>query len=102
VVGDFDPAEVQKLATEFFGSWKSPAPYARVTRSWQKLDTVNKSFETPDKANAVLAAVVTLKMDDDDPDYIPLAIANQIFGGDPKSRLWMRIREKDGLSYGVQ
>jgi zinc protease len=24
-----------------------------------------------------------------------------IFGGDPKSRVWRRIREKDGLSYGT-
>jgi zinc protease len=102
VVGDFDPAEMQKVATELFGSWKSPTPYARITRSWQKLETVNQSFQTPDKTNAMLAAVMTLKMDDDDPDYIPMAIANQIFGADPKSRLWTRIREKEGLSYGVQ
>jgi zinc protease len=102
VVGDFDPVELQKVATELFGSWKSPAPYSRVTRTWQKLENVNETFETPDKANALLGAVITLKMDDEDPDYVAMVIASQIFGGDPKSRLWLRIREKDGLSYGVQ
>jgi zinc protease len=101
VVGDFDPAEVQKAATELFGSWKSPAPYSRVTRTWTKLEPVNESFDTPDKANAMVAAVITLKIDDDDPDYFKLWIANNIFGSDPKSRLFKRIRETDGLSYSV-
>jgi zinc protease len=101
VVGDFDPAEVQKAATELFGSWKSPGSYTRVTRNWQKLDTVNQSFDTPDKANAMLAAAMTLKIDDDDPDYFKLLIANNILGNGPKSRLFKRIRETDGLSYSV-
>ncbi len=30
VVGDFDAAEVSKLASELFGSWKSPRPFMRV------------------------------------------------------------------------
>ena len=34
VVGDFDAAEVQKLATELFDTWKSPQPYKAVTRTW--------------------------------------------------------------------
>jgi len=101
VVGDFDPAEVQKVATELFGTWKSPKTYTRVTRNWTKLQPVNQSFDTPDKANAMLAAIITLKLDDDDPDYFKLWIANNIFGNGAKSRLWKRIRETDGLSYSV-
>ena len=31
-----------------------------------------------------------------------MLLANEMFGGDTKSRLWQRIREKEGLSYGVQ
>ena len=30
VVGDFDAAEISKLASELFGSWKSPRPFTRV------------------------------------------------------------------------
>jgi zinc protease len=40
-------------------------------------------------------------MDQQDPDYPAMVLADRIMGGDEKSRLWVRIREKDGLSYGV-
>ena len=101
VVGDFDPMDVQKLAAELFGSWKSPAAYDQVKRNWQKLNAVNQSFETPDKANALILGAITLNLDDGDPDFIALWLANNIFGNSPNSRLFTRIRGKDGLSYGV-
>jgi zinc protease len=101
VVGDFDPAEVRKIAEQEFGAWKSPAPYTQVTRTWQKIEPVNRMIETPDKANALFAAGTTMALNEDDPDYPAMVLANQMFGGDLKSRLWRRIREKDGLSYGV-
>jgi zinc protease len=101
VVGDFDPSEIQKLATELFGSWKSPAPFTQVKRNWTKLESVNRSIETPDKANAVFLSITTLPVDDDDPDYPALFVANTILGSGPESRLFRRIREKDGLSYQV-
>ena len=47
IVGDFDPAEIQRLAGELFGTWKSPAHFADVTRTYKKLTPVNKTFETP-------------------------------------------------------
>jgi zinc protease len=101
IVGDFDPAEIQKLAAELFGSWKSPAPFTQVKRDWVKLPAVDRSIETPDKANAIFLAITTLPVDDDDPDYPALFAANTILGSGPESRLWGRIREKDGLSYQV-
>jgi len=101
VVGDFDAVEVQKLAQELFSSWKSPKPYSVVKRSWAKLTPVNTTLEAPDKANAYLYAVTPVNMDQQDPDYPAMVLADRIMGGDEKSRLWVRIREKDGLSYGV-
>ncbi len=101
VVGDFDPAEVRKVAEELFSSWKSPKPYAVIKRDWRKLAPVNTSLEAPDKANAYLYAVTPVSMDQQDPDYPAMVLADRIIGGDEKSRLWVRIREKEGLSYGV-
>ncbi len=101
VVGDFDPAEVRKVAEELFGSWKSPKPYSVIKRQWKKLTPVNDTFEAPDKANAMFYAVTTVDMDQQDPDYPAMVLADRIIGGDEKSRLWVRIRETDGLSYGV-
>jgi zinc protease len=102
IVGDFDRDQIQKLVVELFGDWKSPAPYKRVTQSWQKLETVSQTIETPDKTNATFVLGNTLAMSQDDPDYPTMVIVNTLTGGDPKSRLWLRVREKEGLSYGVQ
>jgi zinc protease len=42
-----------------------------------------------------------LKLRDDNPDFPALALGNYLFGGSADSRLWRRIREKEGLSYSV-
>jgi zinc protease len=101
VVGDFDPAEVRKVMEAEFGDWKSPAAYALVLRKRDQVPAVDQMIETPDKANAVFMAGFTLEMNEDSPDYPALLFANEMFGGDLKSRLWRRIREKEGYSYGV-
>ncbi|HEV8147035.1 MAG TPA: pitrilysin family protein, partial [Bryobacteraceae bacterium] len=102
IVGDFDAAAIEKLARELFGDWKSPKPYKEVLQSWQKLTPVNETFETPDKANAFFASVTTLPFGESDPDYPAMLFINSMMGGGLRSRLWMRIREKEGLSYSVQ
>ena len=101
VVGDFDFAEVQKLAAELFGAWKSPAPFTQVKRDWKKLEAVDRSIETPDKTSAIFLAILTMPVDDDDPDYPALFAASTMLGSGPESRLFGRIRVKDGLSYQV-
>jgi zinc protease len=101
IVGDFDVDQMQKLAAELFGDWKSPAPYKQVPQTWQKLQPENQTLETPDKANAFFLLGNTLAMNQDDPDYPTMVIVNLLTGGDAKSRLWQRVREKEGLSYGV-
>ena len=101
VVGDFDPAEVRKVAEELFGSWKSPKPYSVIKREYKKLTPVDAALEAPDKTSAFIYAVTPHNMDQQDPDYPAMVLADRIMGGDEKSRLWVRIREREGLSYGV-
>ena len=102
VVGDFDPAEIGKLAGDLFGSWKSPAPYQRVSDPYRKVDVVNRSIETPDKENAWFMGGIRLNITNSDPDYAALVLGNYILGGGfLNSRLAVRIRQKEGLSYGV-
>ncbi len=101
IAGDFDPAELKKLATELFGDWKTPAPVTRVAFEYQAAAPINKNIETPDKANAMFAAGLNIKMDDDHPDYPALTLANLIFGGSASSRLFARMRQKEGWSYGA-
>lgn len=101
IVGDFDAAEVRKIVEDEFGNWKSPKPYALVLRTRDAAPAADQMIETPDKANAIFTGGLTVAMNEDDPDYPALLLANQIFGGDSKSRLFHRIREQEGLSYGV-
>jgi len=102
VVGDFDAAAVEKLAGDLFGDWKSPRPFERVPHPYQAAAPVAETFKTPDKANAFFIAGENLEIRDDDPDYPALVLGNYILGGGfLNSRLATRIRQKEGLSYGV-
>jgi zinc protease len=101
VVGQFNPEQVRKQLAELFGDWKSAKPYARITDSYAKVDAINRKIETPDKQNAIFLAASAFKMNDEDPDYAALTMGGIILGGSPNSRLFLRIRVKDGLSYGA-
>ena len=102
IVGDFDAKEISALANELFGTWKSPQKYERVPSEYFDIPAVNKVFETPDKANAFFWARLNIKMRDDNPDYPALMLGNFMLGGGfLNSRLATRIRQKEGLSYGV-
>ncbi len=102
VVGDFDEEEISALAAELFGGWKSPAAFERVPMPYQEVASVQKRLEAPDKANAFFIAGQNLAIRDDDPDYPALLLGNYMLGGGfLNSRLATRIRQKDGLSYGV-
>jgi zinc protease len=99
--GQFDPAATQKLAAELFGDWKSPARFERLTDPYRKIDAIDRKIETPDKQNAVFMGGMNIKLAMDDPDYPAMTLANYILGGSGGSRLFKRIRDKEGLSYGV-
>ena len=101
IVGDFEESEVARLTAELFGDWKSPAPYARIPQVYQAVAPASETLETPDKANAYFVAGQNLKLRDDDPDYPALLFGNFMLGVSDTARLYTRIREKEGLSYGV-
>jgi len=102
VVGDFDAGEISKLASELFGSWKSPRPFTRVPDVYRDVTATSRSLETPDKANAVFLAGMNLNVQDTDPDYAALVLGNYMIGGGfLNSRLATRVRQKEGLSYGI-
>ncbi len=101
VSGQFEKDQVAKLAQELFGDWKSPSPYQRVLTPYKKIEPVNEKIETPDKQNSMFAAAMLVKMVDTDPDMPGMTLANYILGGSAGSRLFTRIRSKEGLSYGA-
>jgi zinc protease len=102
VVGDFDEKEISAVAQDVFGGWKSPQPFARIKSEYRDIAPINKTFETPDKANAFFVARMNVKVRDDNPDYPALVLGNYMLGSSGlSSRLAARIRGREGLSYGV-
>jgi zinc protease len=103
IVGDFEPATCVPILKSALADWKAPKPYARITMPEPgALTAAQHKINTPDKANADYMAGSLFALTDSDPDYPAIVVANYIFGsGALSSRLGMRIRQKEGLSYGV-
>ncbi|MBC7857049.1 MAG: insulinase family protein, partial [Pirellulaceae bacterium] len=103
IVGDFDKEPSLALLKEAFAGWKPKQPYERISRPIVSLaEGAKLEIDTPDKANAVYSAGMLLPISDDHPDYPALVLGNFILGaGSLSSRLGDRVRQKEGLSYGV-
>ena len=88
---------------ELFTDWKPQVPYERVPLEYRDIPPDQIAIRTPDKENAVFFARQNVDMLDEDADFPALYLANYILGGGAgfDSRLGARIRQKDGLSYGV-
>jgi zinc protease len=103
VVGDVTPDAMVSMFESVLGGWRSPAAYARIPDITRTNTPLNVNLETPDKANAIFVAARAFPVRDDSRDYPALALADYMLGGGfLNSRLATRIRQKDGLSYGVQ
>jgi zinc protease len=101
VVGDFDPAAVKADITKAIAGWKSPKPYQRIPLPFHASKPGDITINTPDKEMAFVAAGQALEARDDDPAYPALYLFNYMLGGSPTSRLFLRLRQKEGISYGA-
>ena len=102
IVGDFDRQQIEKALAESFGDWKSPSPFKRIEDNYIPVAARTETINTPDKANANFVAGYGFPMRNDHPDYPAITIGGYMLGGGfLNSRLATRIRQKDGLSYGV-
>jgi len=101
LVGDFDAAAVQTQLQALLGNWKSKAHYERLSSLPRAAKPGETTLQAPDKANAFYLAALPVALKDDMPDYVPLMLANKVLGGGVKSRLFDRLRQKDGISYGA-
>jgi zinc protease len=103
IVGDFDPTPCMASLRQALAGWKAAKTYTRIAMPVVGNQIAGRqSIETPDKANATYSAGLIFPLRDNDADYPALVLGNYILGsGTLASRLGDRIRQKEGLTYGV-
>jgi zinc protease len=103
IIGDFDPEPTLAKVGEILDGWQAAMPCERIPAvAFTAVAGGKHSILTPDKANATYSAGLTIALSDQDPDYPALLLGNYMFGGSSlASRLGDRVRQKEGLSYGV-
>ncbi len=101
-VGDFDAAKFEATLKSSLQSWKPAAAYQRVPEPFRMVKPEQMQALTPDKANAFYLAKLPVEIQDTHPDFPALTMANFLLGSSETSRLWTRVREKEGLSYNVR
>ena len=100
-VGDFDVAAVRTALQTHFGDWTSGAAFTRVPQPLLVVAPQRLILNTPDKQNATMLSRVGIALTDTHADYPALTMANYLVGEGGSSRLWLRIRAVEGLSYSV-
>ena len=101
-VGAFDPDAVKTALTNGLEGWKQAPAYQRVPDPYHPVPAETFHINAPDKANAFYLSTARVEVQDTDPDYAALYMANRLLGGTETSRLWERIRVREGLSYDVR
>ncbi len=101
-VGDLDATATKAALSAGLGTWNAGASYTRVPNPLVTIKPNRFVFKTPDKQNAFMQVLQPVAVSDNDPDYPLLTLANFMLGQGGSSRLWVRIREKGGLSYDVR
>ena len=101
IVGSFDPKAALKVLEDTIATWPKAPAYEYIADPYFDLAPKEFVIETPDKANAVFIARHLLQVQNNDPHFPALLIANQILGGSETSRLFKQVRSENGLSYSV-
>ncbi|QKK01748.1 MAG: insulinase family protein [Pseudomonadota bacterium] len=101
-VGDFDPDELRAALESHFNDFTPEIAFERYAREFRDVEPAVLERQLDDKANAGLIGAQLIRLRDDDPDYPAVSLAGHLLGGGfLSSRLADRIRDTEGLSYGV-
>ena len=103
LVGEFSADEARAVAARLARLPPARVGYERISEVAAPLavDTTPITVAMPAKPNATLSGTALLTITDDDADFPALRIAVKVLGGDADSRIWQRLRERDGLAYSA-
>jgi zinc protease len=99
-VGDITPADLAKALDQVFGPLPAGGDMAETPQT--TVDGLGRIEIVPMDVPQTALRYGAPGLFRTDPDYIPAEIVNHILGGSAfTSRLFMEVREKRGLAYGV-
>jgi zinc protease len=99
LMGPLALAPVQTQLQTLWGEWTSKEPHTPWTQEYAQPQTDKATLlSVADKANANYLGRIAVAMNQSDADYPALFLGVQILS---RQGLWQRVREKEGLSYGV-
>ena len=103
IVGEFTAQDVQAIWKRVAQLPKARTPYERVrdVAAPTTVDVAPITVAMPEKPNATIVGTALLPLTDEAADFPALRIAVKVLGGDADSRIWHRLREKEGLAYGA-
>lgn len=101
LAGDLTPAEARTFATKYFGDWRADvAPAAPPTRvefePGMRILLVDQAGAPQSTIRVGIPGVARST-----PDYVPLEVMNDVYGGLFSSRLNTNLRETHGYTYGA-
>ena len=104
LVGNFEPLPILEQIKTVLEGWRSDQPYVRIDRPANPdMPGGISEINTPDKSNALLYSGQQYALSDLSAEYASLVLGNYILGGGAlSSRLGDRVRQQEGLSYGVR
>jgi predicted Zn-dependent peptidase len=103
VVGDVKTKEVKKMVEKLFGKWeKAAAPKLTYPNPVNVAKTQINFVDMPNAVQSEITLLNTVNLKVSDPDYFPVILANQVYGGDFNSYLNMNLREAHGWTYGAR
>lgn len=101
-VGDITPADANKLAVQYFGSWKSgnvPKPTYKTPQAPAK--TYIALVDRPASVQSIITFAAPVELKPGAPDAIKSSVMNNILGGGFSGRLFANLRERYGFTYGA-
>ncbi|MEQ1793179.1 MAG: pitrilysin family protein [Nitrospira sp.] len=103
VTGDFKKADMLAALRGVFGDWQKGAVPALAIADIPESEAAKPAVRFVNKETSQThLRVGHLSIKEQDPDYVALAIANDILGGSSfRSRLFNDVRTKRGLAYSV-
>jgi zinc protease len=99
LTGPLELAPIQSMLQSLWGDWASKEPHVRwASEHAAPVGEAFSKLQVAEKANATYTARIAFPLNQRHPDFAPLLAGMEMMS---RLGLWQRIREQEGISYGV-